>query len=127
MSDQKGWGDDDCVDMGDFPSVADEPPVIEHGWMEGADGIAEVPTSNTQLPDPTHSSMPDSSPVADKDIGAPGPDCDEDTREGEEPTQVDIVVEEEYEEELDYEDDEVTDKHPADVSKYKVKHPGIWN
>ena len=127
VSDQEEWGDDYRLDMGDFPSVADKPPNIEHGQMEGADGIAKVPTSDTHPPDPTHSSMPDSSPVADEDMGVPDPDCDENMREGEEPTQVDVVVKEEYKEELDYEDDEPTDEQPTDVSPYIAKCPGIWN
>ena len=126
LSDQEGWDDDDCVDLGDFLAVADEPPTIEHGHMERADSSAKAPTSNTHPPDPTHSSMPDSSPVADKDMAAPDPDRDEDTKEGEKTELVDMVVEEEYEEELDYEDDGPTDKQPADISGYEAKRPGIW-
>ena len=68
LSDQEGWDDDDHVDMGDFLAVANKPPTVEHGRMEGADGSAEAPTSNTHPPDPMHSSMPYSSPVADKDM-----------------------------------------------------------
>ena len=126
LSDQEGWDDDDHVDMGDFQAVADKAPAVNHCCMEGADSRAEVPTSNTHPPDPTHSSMPDSSPVADEDMGAPDPDHDVDTKEGEETELVDVVVEEEYEEELDYEDDEPMDQQPADTSGYKVKLPSIW-
>ena len=112
--------------MGDFLAVADEPPAIEHGHMEGADGSAEAPTSNTHPPDPTHSSTLDSSPVADEDMAAPDPDRDKNTKEGEKMEQDDMVVEEEYEEELDYEDDGPTDEQPADISRYEAKCPGIW-
>ena len=91
----RGWDDDDHVDMGDFPAVADEPPAVEHGRMGGANSRAEAPTSNTHPPDPTHSSMHDSSPVANKDMSAPDPDRDMDTKEGEKTEQVNVVVEEE--------------------------------
>ena len=37
-----------------------------------------------------------------------------------------MVIEEEYEEELDYEDDGPTNEQHADISGYEVKHPGIW-
>ena len=95
--------------------------------MEGANSRAEVPTSNAHPPDPTHSSVPNSFQEADKDMGAPDPYCDMDMKEGEEPEQVDMVIEEEYEEELDYEDDEPTNEQPANISRYKAKCPGIWN
>ena len=63
-------------------------------------------------PDPTHSSMPDSSPIADKDMGAPDLDHDVDTRLEGETGRVDVVIEEEYfEEELDYEDNVPTEEH----------------
>ena len=71
LSDQEGW------------DIGNEPPAVKHGHMGGADSRAEAPTSNTHPPDPMHSSMPDSSPVADKDIGAPDRDHDIDTKEGE--------------------------------------------
>ena len=112
--------------MGDFPAVANKSPTIKHSHIEGANGRAEVPTSNTHPPDPTHSSTPNSSPVADEDMSAPDPDHDVDTKEGEKTEQVDVVVEEEYEEELDYEDDRPTDEQPAGVSGYEAKCPGIW-
>ena len=70
LSDQEGYDDDDHVDMGDFPAVANKPPTIEHGRMEGDNGSAKTPTSNTHPPDPMHSSTPDSSPVADEDMSA---------------------------------------------------------
>ena len=47
--------------------------------IEGADGRAGVPTINTHPPDPMHSSMPDSSPIADEDMGMTDPDRDIDT------------------------------------------------
>ena len=81
---------------------------------------------NTHPPDPTHSSIPDSSPVADKDMGVPDPDRDVDTKEGEETGCVDVVIEEEYEEELDYEDNVPMEEQPTNVSGYKAKRPGIW-
>ena len=112
--------------MGDFSAVANEPPATKHGRMEGADSGAKAPTSNTHPPDPTHSSMPTSSPVADEDMAALDPDCDEDMKEGEKMEQDDMVIKEEYEEELDYEDDRPTDKYPAYVSRYETKCPGIW-
>ena len=37
-----------------------------------------------------------------------------------------MVVKEEYEEELDYQDDRPTDEQPTDVSRYEAKRPGIW-
>ena len=55
LSDQEEWGDHDRVDMGDYPAVANEPPDVKHSHIEGANGRAEVPTSNTHPPDPTHS------------------------------------------------------------------------
>ena len=130
LSDQEEWGDDDHIDMGDHLAVADEPPAVEYGLMEGADGGAGVPTTNIHPPDPTHTSTPDSSPVADEDMGAPDPDRDVDTREEEETERVDVIVKEEYfkqEEELDYEDNVPTEEQPVDVSEYKAKCPGIWN
>ena len=90
--------------MGGHLAVADEPPTIEYGCIEGADGGARVPTTITHPPDPTHTSTPDSSPVADEDIGAPDLDHDIDTRQEEETGRVDIIIKEEYfeqEEELD--------------------------
>ena len=128
LSDQEEWDDDDRVDMGDHLAVANEPPTVEYGHIEGADGGAEVPTASTHPPDPTYTSMLDSSPVADEDMTAPDPDCDIDTREEEEMERVDVVVEEEYfkqEEELDYEDDIPMEEQPVSV-EYKVKHPSIW-
>ena len=110
LSDQEGWDDDNHVDMGDFPAVANEPPTIKHSCMEWADSSAEAPTSNTHPPDPAHSSTPDSSPVANKDMAVPDPDCDEDTKEGEKTEQDDVVIEEEYKEELDHEDDGPTNE-----------------
>ena len=45
LSDQEECGGDNYVDMGDHPAVADEPPIVKHSRIEGADGRAEVPTS----------------------------------------------------------------------------------
>ena len=59
-------------------------------------------------------------------LAAPDPDHDEDMKEGEKTEQDDVVIEEEYEEELDCEDDGPTDEQPANVSRYEVKCPGIW-
>ena len=63
ISDQEEWDDDDQIDMGNHPAVADEPPVVEYSRIEGANSGVEVPTINTHLPDHTHFSTPDSSPV----------------------------------------------------------------
>ena len=124
MSDQEEWGDDDQIDVGDHLAVADEPPVIEYSCVEGADGGAKVPIINTHPPDPTHPSMPNSSPVADVDMGTTDPDCDIDTKEAE----IDVVVEEEYykqEEELNYEDNEPAEEPPINVDEHKAKCPGV--
>ena len=52
MSDED-WAEDN-IDMGDYPSCADEPPTVSDKCIEGASGIAEVPTIATHPPDPTH-------------------------------------------------------------------------
>ena len=65
--------------MGDHPAVADEPPTIEYGHIEGADSRAGVPSATTHPPDPSHTSTPDSSPVVDEDMDVPDPDHDIDT------------------------------------------------
>ena len=57
MSDQEDWDDEDQINMGDQLAVADEPPIIEYGHIEGAVSGANVPTISTHSPDPTHSSM----------------------------------------------------------------------
>ena len=59
-------------------------------------------------------------------MGVPNPDHDVDTREGEETGCIDVVIEEEYKEELDYEDNVPTEEQSADVSRYKAKCPSIW-
>ena len=117
--------------MGDHLAVADEPPAIKYSHIEGVDSRAGVPTTNTHPPDPTHTSTPDSSPVADEDMGAPDPDHNVDTREEEETECVDVVIEEEYfkqeeEEELHYEDNIPMEEQPIKVGRYKAKRPGIW-
>ena len=97
--------------------------------MEGANGRAKVPTICTHPPDPMHSSMSDSSPVANEGMGMADPDHDMDPKEAK---RIDIVVEEEYyeheaeaEEDLDYKDVEPTEE-PTQVDEYEVKHPGVW-
>ena len=129
MSDQEEWGDNDCIDMGDHPSLAEEPPTIKHDHIEGADSEAEVHTINTHPTDPMHDSTADSSPVVDKEMGVPDPDRDIDTREKDEVKFIDIIIKEEYieqDEELDYEDDALMEDQPVGVNRHKVKCPSIW-
>ena len=129
MSDQEEWGDDDLINMGDHPAVANELPAIKYGRIEGADGRAGVPTTSTHPPNPTHSSMLDSSPVADEDMGMTDPNHNIDTRAEEETRHVDVIIEEEYyeqEEGLDYEDNIPMEESPIDIDERKVKCPGIW-
>ena len=129
MSDQEEWGDNDCIDMGDHPSLAEEPPTIEHDHIEGADSEAEVPTIDTHSLDPMHDSTPESSPVMDKEMGVLDPDHDIDTREKDKVKCIDIIIKEEYieqDKELDYGDDAPMEDQPVGVDRNKVKCPSIW-
>ena len=129
MSNQEDWDDKDQIDMGDQLAVADKPPTIKYGRIEGAIGKADVPTISMHPPNPTHSSTPDSSPVADEEMGTVDPDQDSDRKEAK---RIDIIMEEEYyeqeddaEADLDYEDDVLVEE-PTQVDEYQGKHPGVW-
>ena len=65
MSD-KDWGEDN-VDMGDYPSCANEPPTVGDKRVEGTSSIAEFPTITTHPPDPMNLSMPENSPHTEDD------------------------------------------------------------
>ena len=76
--------------------------------------------------DPTHLSMPDSSPIVDKDMGTMDPNRDIDTKEV---GRVDVIIEEEYyeqEEELEYEDNKPAEESPINIDECKAKCPGVW-
>ena len=116
MSDQDDWGEDDGIDMGDQLAFADEPPTVKYSHIEGADGRAEVPAPTTHPPDPTHFSMPESSPLTDEVVDVEETVREEDNTETQKEVQestVDVVIKEEYikqEEELDYKDDVPTEE-----------------
>ena len=67
----ENWADND-LNMGDHRACANEPPAIEYGCVEEASGTVETPATMTHPPDPTHLSMPESSPHTKDNVNVEG-------------------------------------------------------
>ena len=94
------WAEDN-IDMGDYSAHADEPPIVSDKCIEGASGMAEVPTIATHQPNPMNLSTPEESPDYGDDNDADKPVSEEgatanDLETEEEVPMGDVVIKEEY-------------------------------